>query len=1391
MNHALLFNRSFPERRAASSGPRGTNSRPRIVLVLAWLSALPWILPTGAHGQGICGRTPQVRDKILEVTGISTCGQVTSTQLASISRLDLSESGITELRQHDFSGLTSLNWLWLNDNSLTELPQGVFNGLNSLEVLHLFDNSLTVLPEKVFSGLSRLRGLTLFGNSLEAVPELTFRGLDSLRRLSLGNNSLTTLPEEIFSGLRNLESLSLSNNSLTTLPEEIFSGLRNLESLSLGNNSLRSLPERVFTGLSNLENLGLWTNRLTSLPVGIFRGLHSLKTLWLSHNSLTTLPAGIFDDILDTLGPETGVFGDLRLDPHLKGTIAFASKQQTGLRGTTVRAKVTLSGPLPVAVRVPYGLGGSATQNDYANLSPDPGSGLLFLAGETSKEIRFALPKNDDSLAKTIVLTLGEFSQIGLRQSDGIGPDAPFLKSETLLDRPEEQAVHTVTISSPSASADVCNRTPQVRDKLTEASRVSFCEHVTLGHLAGLTRLDLSGLGITELEPGDFSGLSSLNTLWLHNNPLRELPKGALDELLDTLENLRVDPQLKATLFFQLTEQKTVEGTRMEIRAWLSRALPLAVRVPYTVRGTATMDDFGHPSPNPGDGLMFLAGERAKSIAFDIRENADVLGKSIVLTFSNLSQIGLRRSGGTDEDAPGLGAEVLLDRSAERGTHTVTVAHPNEPAAVCDRTPQVRDRLILGASSCRDVTAADLASISVLNLSDTEISSLQAHDFNGLTGLTRLHLSHNNLSELPEGIFNGLINLEVLSLAVNALNSLPEGVFDGLHSLKVLGLSSNNLSTLPDGIFHESGSLLELYLHINALSTLPDETFSGLHALEELWLQDNALSTLPEGIFHGLDSLEKVLLYRNSLEELPPGVFSGLGDLSQLQLHRNSLTALPEDIFQGLVSLDELILNRNPLNELPGGVFSGLTSLNLLWLPWSPDELPKGIFDDVLDTLGDTFQWPGFLFFETFKRLPATQRGELSVAPYHKATLAFASSGQRAAEGATVRIPVTLSQVSPVAVRVPYTLGFSGASVGLRGLSPDPDIGLLFPAGETRQEISFTLLKDTRIQGDRHLVVTLGKPAEIGLRPSDGRGPDAPHLKTETLLLRPREGATHTVTVFDAEPSDREPYCLSLWEGAPCSTIATLPHVFTGPLGENVATAEVVITHKDPGVERCEVGVLFHRGTFPAPAVSFNGRFPDRNLLRTTVPRGGAKVLTLASPDAGQLTTGAVYVFTRSPCTADSFQVQGRVLLENRTDGSIEELLSIAAQSPSDWLSHGDCRILTGMFGNGGNLGIASVTAEPGMAAPAGTQLLFKAFDLKGGFISRLSGLEVSGAHQALTPWEFDQPTTLQMCLDVPGSGDFQLAVTAIGTKAAGAKVQYSTERFITDPEPKDPQSGP
>ena len=146
-----------------------------------------------------------------------------------------------------------------------------------------------------------------------------------------------------------------------------------------------------------------------------------------------------------------------------------------------------LSRPLPVAVRVPYSVSGSHVMNAELIVSPDPDQGLLLLAGERFKEIVITLPEDGLEQEDTVVLTLGELSQIGLRRSDGSGLDPPHLKSELFLDRPEASAVHTVTVSDQDSARDpegICGRTPQVRDKLMERLGVLDCADVTAEHLA-------------------------------------------------------------------------------------------------------------------------------------------------------------------------------------------------------------------------------------------------------------------------------------------------------------------------------------------------------------------------------------------------------------------------------------------------------------------------------------------------------------------------------------------------------------------------------------------------------------------------------------------------------------------------------------------------------------------------------------------------------------------------------------------------------------------------------------------------------------------------------------------------------------------------------------------
>ena len=1141
--------------------------------------------------------------------------------------------------------------------------------------------------------------LQLSDSNISTLQVQDFNGLSGLKSLWLNNNSLRNLPEGIFNGLGSLEHLWLHGNLLSTLPAGLFSGLSSLRTLHLFNNSLSDLPEGIFSGLSSLGTLHLYNNRLNALPVQVFRGLSNLERLELWGNSLRDLPIGVFDDVLDTLGTDPG-YEEFLVDADLMPSLAFIEAAQKALKGTTVRTAVTLSRHLPVAVRVPYTLGGSATTNDYTNLSPTPEAGLLFLAGETRKEISFSLLEENDSNRETMVLTLGEISRIGLRSSDGTGPDAPNLRAASLLLRSVHGAVHTVTVSGRDPVSDldgVCGRTPQVRDKLMEAIGVSNCEEATDQRLASVTSLELQGSDISALQENDFAGLSSLKTLNLYNNNLSSLPRGIFRGL-GNLEKLYLDRNGLSTLpegvFSQLGSLTTL---------WLN-----SNRLNVLPQGVFS-------------GLSRLEWLRLT------RNSLSALPEGAFSGLNSLEVLTLTLNSLTDLPQ-GIFSGLNSLKELRLGFNSLT---------------SLRREMFSGVSS-----------LEWLSVSGNSLTDLPVDVFSGLPGLRVLRLGSNSLGTLSPGVFHGLTNLEWLDLAFNSLTELPAGSFSRLSNLKLLDLLSNSLSALPTGVFNGLQSLEVLRLNSNSLSTLPDGVFRGLRSLQGLEIQWNSLTALPKEIFSELSSLEILWLTGNSLSVLPEKSFHGLTDLRRLWLDGNSLTSLSEEIFKGLNSIKELKLERNNLNALPGGVF-----------------------DDMLGTLGQTIE-P----FEAGYTLYLPFQGGLHVDGHLKAHLGFAATTQRVAPGSTVEVPVTLSRMLPVAVRVPYTVGFSGSAAGLAGLSPSPETGLLFRSGEIRREISFTLPEDGGDEGQKTLVLTLGKPSQIGLRRSDGSGPDAPHLKIEHLLDLSAESITHTIDISGPDPLDRDPFCLSLWEGSPCATVATLSPVMAGTQGNHQARTEVVITNTDPLPTECETALLLHQGTTPAPEILFDRQSVERNLLYASIPRGGAEILTLTAPDVRELSVGAAYLFTRSPCTAGSLHVRGNYLIEDPISRQIEELFSINGQSEEDWLQDGDCRLLTGVFGNGRNLEFAVVTTRPEGAAPPGARLRFQTYDLNGNSLGRLPSLEISGQYQVHSFPELQQPRIIRICLEVPGTTTFGLAFTAIGNKSSGVKVQYATERFPADP---------
>ena len=256
----------------------------------------------------------------------------------------------------------------------------------------------------------------------------------------------------------------------------------------------------------------------------------------------------------------------------------------------------------------------------------------------------------------------------------------------------------------------------------------------------------------------------------------------------------------------------------------------------------------------------------------------------------------------------------------------------NPQVNICDRTDQVEEKILslLTLTDCTSVPSDRLASITTLTLlgvpvtlQDVSVNSLQADDFEGLSGLRTLNLIRVGLTTLPAGVFDQLGSLTRLSLTENMLTALPAGVFDQLSSLTTLYLAGNMLTALPAGVFAELSSLTTMELDRNPLSTLSAGMFTGLSSLTELDLYDIDLSTLPAGVFAGLGSLTRLHLHNQqnkrsgepekegdpplpgALAPLPAGVFAGLSSLTRLRL---------DEPYSPYILRPQILANLNNLN---------------------------------------------------------------------------------------------------------------------------------------------------------------------------------------------------------------------------------------------------------------------------------------------------------------------------------------------------------------------------------------------------------------------------------------------------------------------------------------------
>ena len=409
------------------------------------------------------------------------------------------------------------------------------------------------------------------------------------------------------------------------------------------------------------------------------------------------------------------------------------------------------------------------------------------------------------------------------------------MKCERLYSKPVFMSLCVILLfvfvpESFSQITPLSGRTPQVRDAIVAAVGKSEGE-ITAEDLAEITRLRVEW---------HFDKLTSMRSVDLHNLP-----------------NL---------------EQVSIVGNHL----------------------TTLPEDFF--STNPNLKRIHLYRNKLTSLPDGIFNNFK--GYGIRLDRNNLTELP-----SSIENMTGLGHLEFIGNPIENSwsLHKLRennhfVAFDNEyppPPPLYGRTPQIINAIAgMANKKPKHVTESDLASIDHVAVSDSNISSLQPHDFHGLTGVISIYLNNNSISTLPTDIFRDLTSLE------------------NLH------LKDNNIGELAAGLFYKTPKLAWLDLTGNNISNLLLDTFRYTSKMEMLQLSDNNISSLPTGIFNNMPNLWWVELAMNNLSSLPSGIFDNNPDVVYIDLGHNNLTSLPTNVFSNNGDLFEVALDGNSINNL-------------------------------------------------------------------------------------------------------------------------------------------------------------------------------------------------------------------------------------------------------------------------------------------------------------------------------------------------------------------------------------------------------------------------------------------------------------------------------------------
>ncbi len=773
-------------------------------------------------GLGICDRTPQVRDAILDrIEGVTDCAQAAVGHLAAIAgTLDVAGEDLQELRAGDLAGLPRVSAVDLQDNQLAALPSRAFAALSSLTRLDLRNNRLSILPADLFAGLDSLTHLRLTGNAktlgVTVVPEPA--GAAGFKAVApTGAPFELVLPVTVANGAID------GGAAAITIPA---GALESTDALTVTRPAGASEAVTVAIGTppglpSNHDGYELVR---AALPLEVLAAIPAAPA-----NLRVSAAAGAASLRWDPPAAGADVARHefrYRADadpgyPHAWTPIPRSAPGGDHEGGHDV-SDLAVGTPYHFQVRAVNGAGAAGLTAQAPPVTPFSGPRLtLTLAPERIAERDDAGTTGRNEAVAAVTATLDRAAGTAFTVTVSVAPVEPavagdytlstndvlsFAADETVstgtvtiaavdndVNAPARMLTVSAAVSDPSVTAPASVTLTIANDERPAAptglAAVASDRAVTLSWDEPAAGVDVTGHQYRYQTDGDYpetwspipdsapgeenaaghvvEGLSNDVGHRFEVRAVNEAGGGA------AAESPAVTPTLTVVTVRAGAEPVTEGG---DAAFALSRtglaAEPLTVAV--TVAETGAMLDGTPPAA-----VTFGAGAGTTTLTLGtLADAADEADSVITVTVT-----------AAEDAAYGVG---------EDGSATVTVA--DDDSGFCDRTPVVRDAIVAaaaGADACGEVTAAHLAAIDgTLALGGGQIAALQAGDFAGLTALTGLDLSDNGLTTLPAGVFAGLTALTRLELQDNQLtlsgqHRLPDGLLEDLTALAFLDLSAN------------------------------------------------------------------------------------------------------------------------------------------------------------------------------------------------------------------------------------------------------------------------------------------------------------------------------------------------------------------------------------------------------------------------------------------------------------------------------------------------------------------------------------------------------------------------------------------------------------------------